>query len=190
MCTTIATSISQLPVGLIGKPNTFDHAKDNKQSPYTPGILLKVGGEPCNATKEELNWKEEQKETPGKRRGLLSIVASIPLSSLVPPKSLKQKARETAAPLISPPSKRQRLQTTTRQSLNPKQLSVTKDVVRLFIELDELDEDLLKKAASIIREKFEVALEAAVEVMDIDSSNNMSTPGFKLKLQLNHKACQ
>ena len=109
--------------------------------------------------------------------GGLSIQASTPLSSLPPPRSLKRKARETPAQLVSPPSKTRRRGTrTTAASLPPKLLSVTKDVVSLFIELDELDEKLLKKAVSMIREKLEGAVEATVEVevIDVESPNTMS----------------
>ena len=44
----------------------------------------------------------------------------------------------------------------------------------LFIELDELDENLLKKAVLMIREKLEGAVEASVEVIDVDSPNTIS----------------
>ena len=38
------------------------------------------------------------------------------------------------------------------------------EVVQLFVELDELDETLLKKAISLIRQRLESAEERAVEV--------------------------
>ena len=83
ICTTIATSISQLPVGLITNPNTFYDPRDNKQSRYTPQFLLRGGAELRDATKEEeFNWKEEQKETPGSRRVInTSIHSSVIITS-------------------------------------------------------------------------------------------------------------
>ena len=50
--------------------------------------------------------------------------------------------------------------------------SVSKDVTDLFIQLDEMDESFLKKAVSIIRQKFESAANNSVQVIDVDAIEN------------------
>ena len=50
---------------------------------------------------------------------------------------------------------------------------MTKELIDLFIELDKLEESMLKKAVSIVRQKLEEGgIGTAVEVIDIDNPKN------------------
>eukprot|EP00535_Pseudo-nitzschia_heimii_P013450 CAMPEP_0197196378 /NCGR_PEP_ID=MMETSP1423-20130617/32324_1 /TAXON_ID=476441 /ORGANISM="Pseudo-nitzschia heimii, Strain UNC1101" /LENGTH=438 /DNA_ID=CAMNT_0042650177 /DNA_START=139 /DNA_END=1456 /DNA_ORIENTATION=- len=51
----------------------------------------------------------------------------------------------------------------------PTKISVTKDLLPLFIQLDELADSLLKKAIAIIRQKIESAVKNSVQVIDVDA---------------------
>ena len=51
-------------------------------------------------------------------------------------------------------------------------LAVTRNLLRLFIELDELDGSPLKKAVPVIRNQPETAREQEVEVIDLDAATN------------------
>ena len=53
-----------------------------------------------------------------------------------------------------------------------KRLVLTRDLLRLFIELDELDGSPLKKAVPVIRNQPETAREQEVEVIDLDAATN------------------
>ena len=51
----------------------------------------------------------------------------------------------------------------------PTTFSVTKDLLPLFIQLDDLEDLLLKKAIAIIRQKIESAVKNSVQVIDVDA---------------------
>ena len=115
-----------------------------------------------------------------KKTSAVTAVASAAIRSLDEPSTaaattIKEKRSYCKRKRPGPGSNdRQKQQKTTQASI--KRLSVTADVVKLFIELDEVeDTTFLKKVISFIRERLETAANNAVEVIeviDVDTDSN------------------
>ena len=50
--------------------------------------------------------------------------------------------------------------------------SVSKELLQLFIQLDELEDSFLKKAVSILRQQLESAELNSVQVIDVEAIDN------------------
>ena len=96
------------------------------------------------------------------------VVQSAPLNTNKTPKTTQKRSRQPTAVPIS--SRKRHKKSSTCFS---KKVSVTKDMVDLFIELDELDDKLLKKAVSMIRHKLQVSKEGVVEVINVDTDTEV-----------------
>ena len=91
-------------------------------------------------------------------------------SSTEPSTGTKRRVQSSIPPSFASPgdqSGRQKRQRSL-QACSTK-ISVTKDLLPLFIQLDELADSLLKKAVAIIRQKIESAVKNSVQVIDVDA---------------------
>ena len=76
---------------------------------------------------------------------------------------------------MEPPAKKPRAHpATTADSAKKQTLAVSQDLLQLFIELDEMDDTVLKKAVLVIRNQLleTACLEQVVEVTDVDATTN------------------
>eukprot|EP00535_Pseudo-nitzschia_heimii_P012474 CAMPEP_0197195996 /NCGR_PEP_ID=MMETSP1423-20130617/32117_1 /TAXON_ID=476441 /ORGANISM="Pseudo-nitzschia heimii, Strain UNC1101" /LENGTH=371 /DNA_ID=CAMNT_0042649759 /DNA_START=141 /DNA_END=1253 /DNA_ORIENTATION=+ len=116
-----------------------------------------------------------------KKTSTVTAVASAAIRSLDEPSTaatttIKEQSSYCRRKRRPGPGSNDRRKQQKRTHASIKRVSVTADVVKLFIELDELeDTTFLKKAISFIRERLETAANNAVEVIeviDVDTDSN------------------